>query len=754
MKYLIPVLTVLTALPVAHAQDAFLEGLLSSQTSAGGSSGATTVGDGAPTQVEQAEVGSVTSVSSSSENCPSSGQTTLPLKYVEGLLRTRGTSLQLSQDFSTGRLHVRGGEILANCNSMLEWGLRSPTAAFPQYVVELKVKACGADACPYSVMEVNDQGQQVVKSINVAPTLDGFKECLKQTGVVSDAGVVAKKMVIRDLDVSFAGATASGPVWFGSHLPAASARYAKKAERGCYYMEDIRQNGFMAYSQQDSERARLDEQAQLICDSGNYRNIADFVERYGQYQETLGAIRDQLIEKDYKALAELIRKGQNLETQDYSIIKDFQRYIIDPLTTKIVALHEQIGNLPQGQERRLKEQEMRDLMVQLAKYKSAPYVSATDLDKLMAKGLFDEAAEVNGIHLTAQNYGRLGATENGVLVTPRVARERIQNGKSTYAATLVERRKEYDVRTGRVTGQADYYIGLARRHRRNIEARTANYQAEINDEVARVTQPSGFCYRYFRNTQRCVADSMQRIQQLQVELQRNNQTDAAIATELEQKANQYRGWEDEGRRYIAAQGSDAEEQTVTVTPQAEEPTGPSVQAPGADRTADQQAMYQFQLPTQQQGALPGQQQYNPQQQMQQYYPAQMGQMPYGQQPMPYGYGQQAYGQQQQMPYGYGQQQYGMVQPQQYGMMPGYGGSQMGYGMQQGGYTFNMGAAMGQQQPFAQQQYGQMGYGGNMWAGPQNPFMPNPGYQTMGGLQNPYMAQSPYSQPMGVYGYGR
>lgn len=757
MKYLIPVLTVLTALPVAHAQDAFLEGLLSSQASATGSGAGTTVGAGAPTQVEQADVGSVTSVSSGSENCPSSGQTTLPLKYVEGLLRTRGASLQLSQDFSTGRLHVRGGDFLANCNSMLEWGLRSPTTEFPQYVVELKVKSCGADTCPFSVMEVNEQGQQVVKSINVAPNLEGFKECLKQTGVVTDAGVATNKMVIRDLDVSFAGATTSGPVWFGSHLPAASARYAKKAERGCYYMEDIRQNGFMAYSQQDSERARLDEQAQLICDSGNYRNIADFVERYGQYQETLGAIRDELIEKDYKALAETIRKGQNLETQDYSVIADFQRYIVDPLTSRIVALHEQIGNLPQGQERRLKEQELRDLMSKLAKYKAAPYITATDLDKLMAKGLFDEAAEVNGIHLTAQNYGRLGATENGVLVTPRVARERIQNGKRSYAATLVDRRKEFEVRTGRVTGQSDYYIGLARTHRRNIETRTANYQAEINDEVARITQPSGFCFRYFRNTQKCVADSMQRIQQLQAELQRYNQTDAAIASELEQKANQYRGWEEEGRRYIAAQGSDAEPETASVEPQREPvQAGPDVTAPRADRSADQQAMYQFQLPTQQQGVLPGQQQYNPYQQQPQYYTGQMQQQNPYQQQMPYGYGQQAYGQQQ--PYGYGQQAYGQAQfgygQQQYGMMPGYGGSQMGYGMQQGGYTFNMGAAMGQQQPFAQQQYGQMGYGGNMWAGQQNPYMMNPGYQTMGGLQNPYMAQTPYSQPFGVYGYGR
>ncbi len=756
MKHLLfSLLAVLTALPSAHAQDAFLEGLLSSQTSAAGSGGTTTTGSGAPTQVADASAGEVTSVASGSENCPSSGQTTLPLKYVEGLLRTRGSSLQLSQDFSTGRLHVRGGDFLANCNSMLEWGLRAPTTEFPQYVVELKVKSCGAESCPFSVMEVNEQGQQVVKSITAAPTLDGFKECLKQTGVLSDAGVVPSKMVIRDLDVSFGGVTNSGPVWFGSHLPAASARYAKKAERGCYYMEDIRQNGFMAYSQQDSERARLDEQAQLICDSGNYRNIADFVERYGQYQETLGAIRDELIEKDYKALGDIIRAGRNLETQDYSVIADFQRYIIDPLTTRIVALHEQIGNLPQGQDRRIKEQELRELMTKLASYKSSPYITVADLDKLMAKGLFDEAAEVNGVHLTAQNYGRLGATENGVLVTPRVARERIQNGKSAYQRTLADRRKEFDVKTGRVTGQSNYYIDLARRHRRNIETRTANYQTEINTEIARVTQPSGFCFRYFRNTQKCVADSMQRIQQLQAEMQANNQTDAAIATELELKANQYRSWEEEGRRYIAAQGSEAEEPTtVTVSPAEQEPTGPGVNAPGVDRTADQQAAYQFQFPTQQQGVLPGQQQYNPYQQQQpQYYGGQMQQPNPYQQQLPYGYGQQAYGQQQ--PYGYGQQQgYGQQAYGQYGIQAGYGGSQMGYGMQQGGYTFNVGAAMGQQQPYAQQQYGQQGYGGNIWAGQQNPYMQNPGYQTFGGLQNPYMAQSPYSQPFGVYGYGR
>jgi hypothetical protein len=739
MKHvIIPALILLSATPIAQADD-FLTGLLNSQTAAGSDSSGTS-GAGTPTQVTNPDVGTVTSTASNSVNCPSSGQTTLPLRYVQGLLRTRGASLQLSQDFSNGRLHVRGGDMLANCNSMLEWGLRSPTGDFPQYVVELKVKACGAETCPFTVMEVNEQGQQVEKQIQVKPDLEGFKECLKQTGVVGSTGVVASKMVVRDLDVSFPNVTQTAPVWFGSHLPAANALYRKQAERGCYYMEDVRQNGFTAYSQQDSERARLDEQAQLICEGGNYRHIADFVERYDQYQQSLGSVRDELIDKSYKDLAEVVRRGENLETQDYSIIADFQRYILDPLTTRIAALHEEIGAMPQGQARRVKEEELRTLMQKLASYKSSPYLAEGDLAKLMAKGLFDEAASVNAIHLTAQAYGRIGATESGVLVTPRVARQRVQDGKQAFQRTLVERRREYEVRTGRVTGQSEYYLNLARSHRRNIETRTANYQAEIQAEVARITQPSGYCYRYFRNTQRCVQDSMTRIQELQTQMQRHNQSDSAIATELEQIANQYRTWEEDGRRYIASQNGEEAPQQQQVAEAPQTPTGPSTDAP--TRAPDQapEGGYQFQLPTQQPGALPGGQQYNPYAQQQPY-------NPYMQQPYnPYAQQQQfnPYGQQQQFnPYAMmsgqgGMSAFGAVNPYQYSM-PGYNGSQMGYGMQQGGYTFNMGSAMGQQSYYNPQ--AQMGYGGNMWAGGSNPYQWGGGYQTQPSMMSPYMTQS-------------
>jgi hypothetical protein len=302
----------------------------------------------------------------------------------------------------------------------------------------------------------------------------------------------------------------------------------------------------------------------------------------------------------------------------------------------------------------------------------------------------------------------------------------------------VGRREQFEVQTGRLLGKSEHYYGLASQHRKNIQIRTGNFQLEINEEVARITQPNGYCFKYFRNTQRCVQDSMQRIQELRTMLERYNESDAKIATDLEAKANQYREWERQGSRYIAAQNG--EEAKEDETPETEVSRSPSVEAPSVNREGEQQAMYQFQfnnpqgqqqqqLPTQQQ-QMPGMQ-YNPQMQQQQYsgqFQNQMVGSPWGQQQF---------------------QNYNPYMPQQQ--------QQMGYGFQNGGqgYTFNFNGAMGQQQT------------NNMWGQQQNPYMWGGqqqqggwGQQQMGwggqagwgggqmGVQ-PWMAQSPMSYNMGA-----
>jgi hypothetical protein len=223
--------------------------------------------------------------------------------------------------------------------------------------------------------------------------------------------------------------------------------------------------------------------------------------------------------------------------------------------------------------------------------------------------------------------------------------------------------------------------------RENIQIRNQNFTQEIQSEYARVQQPNGYCYRYFRNTQKCIQDTVERVQELQALLQHYTKVDAERAAEYDEKAKEYAKLEAEGRRYIAAQSGEASEDeeesaptedeapadTTRPTPRASngnytfEYPGNGAQAPAAQNGNMNQAQgYQQPWLGQQSYAMPGQ--YGQNQMAQSGYSFnwnagmgagsqnQMGM--YGQQPNPYQYNQQQ---------GYWQQPY-----QAYGMYSMYG----------------------------------------------------------------------------------
>jgi hypothetical protein len=175
MKMIIrPLLCSLLIATPALAQDAWLDGLSGSQVEP--SSSDQVGADGAPVRTKE-EPPAAVSATTSGENCPSSGQKTIPLNFVSAMLRTRGDSLRVEHNAASGRLKIVGGSFLSNCNSMLDWNLRSPTSSFPQYVVELKVKSCGGSAtCKFKAMEIVN-GEQVEKEVEVTPDFNGFKQC-------------------------------------------------------------------------------------------------------------------------------------------------------------------------------------------------------------------------------------------------------------------------------------------------------------------------------------------------------------------------------------------------------------------------------------------------------------------------------------------------------------------------------------------------------------------------------------------------
>jgi hypothetical protein len=248
--------------------------------------------------------------------------------------------------------------------------------------------------------------------------------------------------------------------------------------------------------------------------------------------------------------------------------------------------------------------------------------------------------------------------------------------------------------------------------RSNIQTRNQNFTAEIQEEYARVQQPNGYCYKYWRNTQKCIQDSMERIQELQALLQHYNKVDEERAAEYDAKAREYGDLEVQGRRYVAAQNGEAPpvETNTTTTPAAQDTTVPNSRPQSQDS-----GVYSFNF---NQGQPGNQQMYQQQAQMT---PQQF------QYPMNPNQNNNMFMQQQ--PYGY-QQQYMGQQNFGGGMNYNYNyGSSQGFGYQpQGAYSFNWGGG-GMQQPYGQQQYygQQQQYsqqGGGYWNRP---------YQAYGGM---------------------
>ena len=296
-----------------------------------------------------------------------------------------------------------------------------------------------------------------------------------------------------------------------------------------------------------------------------------------------------------------------------------------------------------------------------------------------------------------------------------MARVRIANARGELANRMIAAREDYDIRSGTTTGMSQSYRELAAAIRKNIERRNQNYSQEMTCEYARIQQQnpqakqlcgsqSGYCFAYFRNTQKCIQDSTQRIIELQNSLAHFNKIDNERAVEFDSKAQRYATMEQEGAvnqaRLNGEEAPAAQPVDTTAVPQ---------------RTEDPNAA------ASQQSMMP---------------PWMMNQtQPYGNQTMM---------NQPQNPYAgmYGQQNSSWMG--QSGFNAGFGfqgtSGQNYMGMQQPQYG-NVGInwfAMGQgaAQGFGQQGFGQQGFG-------------QQGFGQQGFGQSPYgqmYTQSPYMQP--------
>ena len=625
-----------------------------------------------------------------SGSCTVQDQASLPLAYITGLILEKDGKLEIRHDARSGQLTLKSPDMISNCSSMIEWVSEAKVVDGKKtYWVEAKIRKsdkCAGDVCDYPVAQVEAKSFKGFKSMSFKPTMAGFEQCLKDSGVINSGKVNPEAIYPGALDEKFGQYNESGDLVFLSQGPAsklAKAKYDKFVEvDGCKHFEKIVPEGFLVRSLADQDKDRMAAERKSVESCGDYHKISDFIEKYQAYADDLNLIRDNLILEAVKKASKAISEGKYTE-EDLKAIADFEKYIIQPKIDKATALYNEAQKL-EGDERKALLEEMKKIIDEIKPYNQAPYVTAAIVQKLEADGRFEDAEKANGIKALIVAHARLGATENGVVITPDVAKTRAINSKTAYAAELEVKKENYQIKTGQVTGYAQTYYDLASQMRQNIQVRTQNFGAEIQREYARM-QPGGHCYRPYRNAQRCIQDSQLRIQELQAELQHFNKVDAERALEYEQKAKEYAELEKQGREYVAAQTGEA---VPEVTYNNTSPT---------PRSGDGGYDFQFNGYQQQQ-----QQGYNPYQQQ--------------------GYQQQGYNPYQQQ--GYGSQfqmggQFGGNMGGQYGF---YNQNYNPY-QQQGGYNFNYqgyqqpGMFNGQTNPFQQQGYGQYQQQQGYWGSP-------------------------------------
>lgn len=621
------------------------------------------------------------SVSSSSSMCTEKDQTSLPLAYVTSLIQEKNPKLDFVHDPRSGTLMVTGADMIGNCSSMLEWRLKQPEIQGQKsFAIEVGFKKgedCTESGCSYSVAKVKNGEFQDFEKMTFKPTLKGFEECLQKSGVVSGGKVNAGAIYNTPIKEKFSGLEHSGKLLFLAHGPSSNQvkpKYALEYVDGCDRYETAHPQIKSLLTYEDAEKERLDAEASKLkeCKVDEYHKLADFIDKYEGYQEELGAIRDSLILEAAKKAAEAVQSGKYTE-EDLKVLADFERYIVTPKIDHATYLYEQMIEL-EGDAKKAKQEELKAVLSQIKTLKQKPYFTGLHTKKLIDDGRFEEAEALNSILLSMDSYQNLGSKQNNVVITPGLAARNVASGRSSFKAQLEVEKERYEYKTGQSSGKASYYTNLASRMRNNINVRTQNFNAEIQSEYGRVQQPNGYCYRYWRNAQKCIQDTAERIQELQALLTHYNNIDTERANEYDAKAKEYAELEEQGRRYIAAQNGEVVEEAPAVVTTPTPVVDTTVPTP---RAQDNQ-VYNFQYNG------------NPQQQ------AQMMPQQYMQPVAPY----QQNNMFQQNPYPYQQNGiYGAPQFQQ----------QMGQMGMNGGYSFswNGGAQQPQQNPYMMQ--GQQGY---------------------------------------------
>jgi len=649
--------------------------------------------------------------SSSTKQCTSNTQSSLPLTYVTSLIMEKNGKLDILHDKHRGEVSWSAPKMIGNCSGMIDWKFKKPMIDGKQaYAIEAAIKPgedCTDAGCSYHVKKLVDGVPQNIK-ITLKPDLKGFEECLKQTGVVVDGKVQKDAIFPQQLKEKRSGVDQTGKLFFLSSGLMSSQTGGKYGPHeyidGCDHYETAHPNIKSFINLADAEKERLDAEAAALreCKVDEYGKLTEFIENYQGYADELGEVRDRLIMEAAKKAAANIESGKYTD-DDLKVIADFHKYVVEPKVNLAVDLYDAAEQM-EGDSQKAAIEQLNAVLGQLKILSQKPYFTSLHTQKLMNDGKFEDAVKMNDSNLVLQEYQKIGFGAGKS--SPKVAAEKVVSERAKLTASLPTIKENHLIKTGQLTTKSAEELNDAETLRGWIQERTYNYNVEMMKWAQRIQQPNGYCYKYWRNTQKCIQESLAEIQRLQADLQFYNGVDEQRAKEHDVKAKDYQALEAEGRKYIAAQNGEPVPTETTPEVDTRKP---------ATRPETNPGVYTFDFNPNGQG------QPNPQLIQQQ---AQMTPQMYQYPANPYA--QNNMFQQQQNPYGiYGQNQSFMGQ-QSYGYP-----NQMGYQMQ-GSYNFQMGGGM-------QNQYGYGGYQQQPAYGGYQQFGGYPQQQQGGYWNNPYQA---------------
>lgn len=501
----------------------------SGQTSGSTSSGSTTV--------VSTESGVQETASIQNANCAieKETQSTLPLSILNALSSKTGF-WKIKLDPASDRVSLQSDVMVGNCNNMLE------------------IKTSRSKSSPTV--------HYVAVGIKDGKTVNDFSQCIVEK-TYTDGKFDPKKVKRDTLSFSY-GFEQSGEFKFLSEGPLAldmGGVYSGIDYKGCMAVEAISKDGFQLKTLADRDKEQRSKDVAGICQADDYKKITDeLIAKYQDYKNILEKLRNDLLLNEVKELSKSIQTGDDFASLDFSVIADFQKYIIDPITQDIKATFQELKGA-QGESKKLLEKKLKDLKAKLGAFKKSPYLTEADYNKMKVKGpvtAIDAAEELFALRTTIVEFEKVNNLEDGnKRVTPEVAQIRTNNAIKFNKPVMAKARLIYQIRKHEVTGTVAKLKRDADNLLKGNEIRTKNYQAAMQKMIQKGYKKCQYSF----NQRNCMNKVARKIQAMQVNLEKINTARKELADKMYADAREYEPYEQEGREYARAQNDEGTSET-------------------------------------------------------------------------------------------------------------------------------------------------------------------------------------------------